>query len=158
MSEKQLRLYRETPPAMTSASPLRLRLVPPNVKPTAAAPPADVADEVVVAPIVAPVAPLTAPLAPLAVDDQIFAILDEPAPEGVTASHAYREKEHALAAYFTTLSVADARAQHRRLTIPSPDDALAVRFSRLVVERQARLVAVLADARRREAIFANRRA
>ena len=95
MSEKQLRLYRETPPAMTSASPLRLRLVPPNVKPRAA-PPEDVADEVG-APVVAP-APLAAPLAPLAIDDQIFAILDEPAPEGVTASYAYREKEHEPAA------------------------------------------------------------
>lgn len=152
MSEKQLRLYRESPPTMTTASPLRLRLVPqhaPPPPPPPQAPPVEQVVEVPVAPV--PVA------APLALDDQIFAILDEPAPEGVTASYAYREKEHALAAYFRTLSVADARALHRRLTIPSPDDALAMRFSRLVADRQARLVAVLADARRREAIFANHR-
>jgi hypothetical protein len=151
MSDKQLRLYRETPP-MTSPSPLRLRLVPPN----AARQAAPVADEVpAVAP--APVAPV-AVASQLSLDDQIFSILDQPVPQGVTASYAYREKEQALAAYFTTLSVGDARVLHRRLTIPSPDDALAVRFSRLVADRQARLVAVLADARRREAIFANRRA
>lgn len=151
MSEKQLRLYRESPPTMTTASPLRMRLVPQSSSPPPPpAPPVEQVVEATVAP--APV------VAPLALDEQIFAILDEPTPEGVTASYAYREKEHALAAYFRTLSVADARVLHRRLTIPSPDDALAMRFSRLVADRQARLVAVLADARRREAIFGNRRA
>lgn len=151
MSEKQLRLYRETPPTMTSPVALRLRLVPPNA-PRATAPMA--VPEPVIA-IAAPVAPVAAPLT---IDDQILAILDAPPAPGVTISRAYREKEHALAVYFTTLTVTEARALHRRLTIPDPDDALAVRFSRLVVDRKARLVAVLADARRREALAPNRRA
>jgi len=148
MSEKQLRLYRETPPTNMGPAALRLRLVPPNAPRPAPPAPEPVAEVVEVASV--PVA------ASLTLDDQIFAILDEPAPPGVTVSVAYRAKEQTLTAYFMSLSVADARALHRRFTIPSPDDALAERFSRLVVERKARLVAVLADARRREAIFANR--
>ena len=143
MSEKQLRLYRDAPPTMTGPVALRLRLVPPNAPPRPAPEPAPVAA------IPAPVAPAAAPLG---IDERIVAILDAPVPEGVTISWAYREKEHELAAYFTTLTVTEARALHRRLTIPDPEDALAVRFSRLVVDRRARLVAVLADARRREAI------
>ena len=152
MSEKQLRLYREAPPTTTSPMALRLRLVPPNKTRAATPAPEPVADVARVAEVASvPVA------ASLTLDDQIFAILDEPAPPGVTTSMAYRDKEQTLTAYFMTLSVADARALHRRFTIPSPEDALAERFSRLVVERKARLVAVLADARRREAIFALRR-
>ncbi|HEY5934206.1 MAG TPA: hypothetical protein VIU61_06225 [Kofleriaceae bacterium] len=150
MSEKQLRLYRETPPTTGTEIPLRLRLVPQTVKPQAATPPVEAVVEVVTMPPPAPV------VAQLELDDQIVAILDEPVPTGVTVSNAYRDKERALAAYFRTLGVGDARALHRRLTIPSPDDALAMRFSRLVVDRRDRLIAVLADARRREAM--NRRA
>jgi hypothetical protein len=147
MSEKQLRLYRETPPTTTGPIALRLRLVAPN----AASRPATPAPEPVPAVASVPVA------ASLTLDDQIFAILDAPAEPGVTVSAAYREKEQTLAEFFKSLSVADARALHRRFTIPSTGDALAERFSRLVIDRKTRLIAVLAGARRREALCSTRR-
>jgi hypothetical protein len=58
----------------------------------------------------------------------------------------------AAGALFARVSVNDARALHRRLSLSLADDPIATRFSRLVVERRARLMVFLADARRREAV------
>ena len=140
MSEKQLRLYRATPPTTQSPALLRLKLVPPGFSAPA---PGDADDP-------APAAAASPP--PIPIDDQIIAILDASVVPGMTITSAYREKEHALAMLFTTLSVIEARGLHRRLSIPSPSDTLAARFARLVADRQARLLGVLADARRREAL------
>jgi hypothetical protein len=54
------------------------------------------------------------------------------------------------------LTIADARELHRRFSNAATDDALATSFKRLIGERRARLLAFLADARRRNAIQAAR--
>ena len=79
------------------------------------------------------------------------------APATGTARGAFRLKEHAVGAVFARLSPLQARALHHRLANPAEGDALAAAFGRLVAERRVRLLAFLADARRRAAIEAARR-
>ena len=83
----------------------------------------------------------------------IAVILAEPV-HGESSHAAFRNKEIQLAELFAKLATADARALHRRLTIPAKDDPVAVRFGRLTKERRDRLTAFLADARRRQALAA----
>jgi hypothetical protein len=59
---------------------------------------------------------------------------------------AFRRKEAALAALFSSISIGDVRALARRLTAPQPADALATRFAGLVPDRRQRLLDIL-DAR-----------
>lgn len=70
---------------------------------------------------------------------------------GETIELAYRRKERELTELFATLSRAEATALHKRLADPREEDKLASRFARLVVDRRLRLLAILADAPRREA-------
>jgi hypothetical protein len=71
---------------------------------------------------------------------------------GETIELCFHRKEHELGALLAELSVADARAMHRRLSRdPAPGDELAVQFGRLKIERRRRLLEFLADARRRAA-------
>jgi len=65
---------------------------------------------------------------------------------------AFRRKEHELKLLFDRLSIADARELHRRFTLMLPSDPIASRFGRLIGERRARLLAFLADARRRQSL------
>jgi hypothetical protein len=95
---------------------------------------------------------LAEPDATVALEHAILAALEAPLSNHETMFAGFHRKELAVAALFAQLSVADARALHRRLTMPSSSDPLAVAFNRLVSERRARLVAFLADARRRQAI------
>jgi hypothetical protein len=88
---------------------------------------------------------------------EILAVLDAPANVGEAAEAAFRRKERELGAVFATLTTLESRALHTRLSNPKPDDAMAMRFVRLVADRRARLLAFLADARRREAIAMARR-
>ena len=101
------------------------------------------------------VTPLT--LVPEEPDDTIA---DEPrildiltsAPEpGETIDAAYKRKERELAEAFTALARTDAAALYKRFTEPHAGDELARRFARLVIDRRTRLLAILADAPRREA-------
>jgi hypothetical protein len=62
------------------------------------------------------------------------------------------KKEQALMALFAAMSVLEAMELQRRLRVGRADDAVAVAFGRLVVERRQRLLAFLGDARRRAAI------
>jgi len=87
----------------------------------------------------------------------ILAVLDAPATIGEAAASLFRRKEHELRTVFARLSVPESHALDKRLSSPNADDAIAARFSRLVVERRSRLIAFLADARRREAISMARR-
>jgi hypothetical protein len=82
---------------------------------------------------------------------RIVEILAAPAPAWMTIDAAFRHKEHELGSLFATLAVVEAGALHRRLANPRPDDHVAQHFLRLVADRRARLLAFLADARRREA-------
>ena len=91
------------------------------------------------------------------VDTRLLAILASGPGHGETLDAAFRRKEHELGALFATLDVAASRALHRRLTLPADDDLVAARFGQLISNRRARLLAFLADARRREAIAMARR-
>jgi len=90
-------------------------------------------------------------------DAALLPVLTSPLHPGETAFGGYQRKEHALRAAFAALSVLAARALHARLSACRADDALALAFSRLTIERRTRLLAFLADARRREALAATRR-
>ncbi len=92
-----------------------------------------------------------------AIDAPLIAILDAPLRFRETAHEGFRRKEHELASAFAALTVLEARALHARLASRHPDDALALRFGRLVIDRRTRLLEFLADARRRQAISAGRR-
>lgn len=85
-------------------------------------------------------------------DARLLGILAGGPADGETLDAAFRRKERELGALFATLDVATSRALHRRLSISADGDVVAARFGRLVSERRARLLAFLADARRREAI------
>ena len=84
-------------------------------------------------------------------EPHVIAILERPPHPGETIEIAYRRKERELVDIFRTLDRATAAALHRRLSEPRTDDELATRFARLLVERRTRLLAVLADAPRRDA-------
>ncbi|MDB4958994.1 MAG: hypothetical protein JWO36_6563 [Myxococcales bacterium] len=90
-------------------------------------------------------------------ENALIEILDSASLAGETIELSFRRKEAQLRSQFAALSVFDARTLHGRLANPRPDDAVAVRFSRLVADRRARLLTFLADARRRAAIAAGRR-
>jgi hypothetical protein len=102
------------------------------------------------------VAPSHAPIG-AELESSIIAALDKPAAPGETASEAFRRKEQEVGDLFAAVSIADARELHRRLTLAKADDPIARRFTRLVRDRQARLIAFLADARRRAALASARR-
>ena len=88
---------------------------------------------------------------PVVLEAEIIAVLDEPPRSGEPSAAAFQRKEAALRCLFGALDVRDARVLHRRLTIPLRHDPIEQRFARLVAERRARLIAFLADARRRVA-------
>lgn len=88
----------------------------------------------------------------VAIEHQIIEVLDARPEPGERIEFAFRRKEHELMSLFAQLSVIDALELHRRLRLSLSDDPLASRFGRLVVDRRARLMSYLADARRREAL------
>ncbi len=83
-------------------------------------------------------------------DTLLIEALDAPL-QGETIAVAYQHKEARLREVFATVSAVDARSLHARLSTPQPDDTVAERFARLAADRRARLLAFLADARRRSA-------
>ncbi len=96
------------------------------------------------------------PLAP-AIATRFVAILEAPLALGETVLAGFARKEAELRAVFEALTVIEAGALHKRLAINAPDDVLAAKFGRLTVDRRNRLLAFLADARRREAVSIARR-
>jgi len=85
------------------------------------------------------------------VDAKVIAILRASDNPAETIEVRFRRKELALQALFISLSAATARDLHRRLS-RSPRDEMSILFGRLVAERRSRLLAVLADAPRRDAL------
>ncbi|MBA2538301.1 MAG: hypothetical protein H0V17_01590 [Deltaproteobacteria bacterium] len=69
-----------------------------------------------------------------------------------TISDAFDRKETELRTLFCALRPLEAAALRKRLAQPRAEDDLATRFSRFAIERRVRLLGVLADARRREAL------
>lgn len=93
---------------------------------------------------------------PVALEVNIISVLDGGPLDGESVALAFHRKEQELAAVFSRLTAIDSLALHRRLTLVLPGDPIAARFRRLVADRRARLLAFLADARRRLAVEASR--
>jgi hypothetical protein len=109
-----------------------------------------------------PTAPTIAIRPPSAVvattaDGKLIAVLDSPLGTTENAFIGFARKERELSALFASLSVLECRLLHKRLANPQHGDELANKFARLTLDRRARLLTFLADARRREAIAANRK-
>src|SRR5580692_6059526 len=84
-------------------------------------------------------------------DARFAAILDAPLPPGEPTHMGFARKESQLRAAFGELPPQIARAMFQRLSNPQAKDALAARFTRLTIDRRVRLLAFLADTRRRQA-------
>ena len=91
------------------------------------------------------------------VDAALLAVLEAALAPGETVHAGFQRKEAELRAAFASLSVLESRALHARLAHPRSGDALAAAFARLTIERRMRLLAFIADARRREAVAFARR-
>jgi hypothetical protein len=100
----------------------------------------------------APPEPPRARVAPIAPDGALVAILDAAPAYGETIEAAFRRKEHELLAVFASLSVDASVSLHTRLASPQADDPVAARLARRVRDPRERLLAFLADARRRAAV------
>ena len=90
-------------------------------------------------------------------DDALIAILDAPLHAGETAHYGFQRKERELGEVLATLTVVEANYMRARLANPKADDPLALKFARLTHERRARLIAFVADTRRRQVIAASGR-
>ncbi len=86
-----------------------------------------------------------------AYDAKLNAILGAALPPGEPALVCFARKERELGEAFAALPILDQRALHTRFSNPKSGDSLAAKFGRLTVERRARLLTFLADARRRAA-------
>ena len=84
-------------------------------------------------------------------DAALIAIVEARLEPGETTYMGFERKEDELRAAFAKLSVLEARSLHARLSSPRTGDRFAAAFSRMTVERRARLINFLADARPREA-------
>jgi hypothetical protein len=93
----------------------------------------------------------TCAIVPMSCEQTIIDVLVTPPRYGETIEAAYRRKERELTELFATLDRNEASTLLKRLSDPRTEDALAMRFARLVVDRRTRLLALLADAPRREA-------
>jgi len=107
------------------------------------------------APVVAAVAP-PPPEPPRVPDAELLSILEAPPAYTDTIEYAFFAKERALRDVFAALSVDAARVLHARLSSPRAGDEVATAFARMVPERRTRLLAFLAEARRRAAIAASK--
>lgn len=102
--------------------------------------------------------PVARPLSPAptswssSCDVALLAIIEAPLHLGETAAAGFARKEVELRRVLATLSIAESRALHMRLSNPRPGDQLAASFQRLTADRRARLINFVADARRRAAL------
>ncbi|MEO8702532.1 MAG: hypothetical protein ABI867_20980 [Kofleriaceae bacterium] len=106
--------------------------------------------EAIYEPSTTPHLALAPPEVSVATTASLLAILAATHP-GETIAMAYQRKEHALASTIAALPVTEALALHRKLTQPSETSELVIQFNRLTIDRRGRLLAFIADARRREA-------
>jgi hypothetical protein len=85
-------------------------------------------------------------------DAALIAIVEARLEPGETTYTGFARKEEQLRAAFAALSVLEARSLHARLSSPRTGDRFAAAFSRMTVERRARLINFLGNAGRREAL------
>lgn len=92
------------------------------------------------------------------VEQQLVDVLKATPGFGETIEAAFTRKENEARELMAQLSVMQARSLHARLQNPANGDVLAEAFGRMLATRRERLLAFLADARRREALASSRRA
>ncbi len=95
---------------------------------------------------------VSTPAVATAYEAALLEILDSASCPGETIARAFERKELELRAALARLTVAEARALHRRFQVAACGDILIERFTRLAVDRRLRLIAFLADAPRRAAL------
>lgn len=86
---------------------------------------------------------------PVALEPEILAVFETERADHKSRELAFKRKEYALGALFAQLVPADSLALEERLRAGLPGDAIACHFQRFVGARQARLLAFLADSRKR---------
>lgn len=116
--------------------------------------PGPIWDPAAMAPAPALSVPARAPDPVDAFDARFVAIVMAAPPPGFTAKAAHDAKEQALLALLAGLTPVESLYLHKRLANPRPGDAVAAAFGRMVVERRGRILAFVADARRRAALRA----
>jgi hypothetical protein len=148
----ELRIFAARPPVIrpprTEPSPPLAAPPRPRVAGLVHAPPAPATTPIEASP------PVTLASARDELGDAALAILASASAWGESVAVAYARIERELGALFASLPVEGARALRARLTNVDEGDTLATRFARLVTERRARLLAVLADAPRRATLNA----
>lgn len=96
------------------------------------------------------VTPSTTPSISLPIHE-IVGVIMQPLAPGETHQAGNDRKESELVEIFRRLTPIESAALHKRLSNAPPNDVLAATFGRLVAIRRTRLLAFLADARRRAA-------
>lgn len=99
--------------------------------------------------------PSAATSAPIPIEGEILGVIVQPLEAGETHRGHNDRKERELLAVLDRLTPIEALTLHRRLISPHPQDPLVQAFGRLVVDRRNRVIAFIADTRRR---IARRRA
>lgn len=87
---------------------------------------------------------------------QVLGLLEAPLRPGEPASQGFARKEHELRELFKAMPAIECSVLQKRLRVADQRDRLVIAFGLLVGDRRNRLVAVLADARRREALRGRR--
>jgi hypothetical protein len=85
----------------------------------------------------------------VACESDLLRILDSTVP-GEAIAVLYDRREHELVELFSCLTATECLELHRRLLSSCSDDPVAMRFQRMIPQRRNRLLAFLADVRRRE--------
>lgn len=83
-------------------------------------------------------------------DPRLLALLKPRHTPGAGAQLTFTILEQELTDLFAALSIDESRALYHRLRLPTAGDRVAALFGRLAPPRRERLVAYLADARRRQ--------
>lgn len=93
----------------------------------------------------------------IAIEDELIKVLESPIDCCETHRAGYDRKERELLALLDGLTPVEAHELGRRLALASVNDRIVRAFSRLAADRRARVVAFIADTRRRIACRATMR-
>jgi hypothetical protein len=101
--------------------------------------------------------PADATLAPavpepvIAFEEELIDVIVRPLVPGETAFVGHRRREAEILAVLDQLTELEAHFLHRRLANPRPGDRVAAALARLTSDRRGRVIAYVADTRRRNA-------
>jgi hypothetical protein len=91
---------------------------------------------------------------PSDLEAQLVTILQAPADPALLASQDFARREVALYDVIETAPLIEVWQLHKRVSKALPDDCLASALARFAPDRRARVIAFMADARRRQALRA----